>query len=154
MANTSMILQIARGRPFTDVPRFFSSSAACLKAKPKATNVPMSRPDVPSPPPTVAKAIKLPTGIKEWEVLSYVNFMKKLQKLNPEVQLTRSLADGALEKSARAGMPKVVWNVVQDVLCGGQKLRGNGGSNARQLAQNWKRLQAESAAYWAENTHG
>lgn len=110
----------------------------------------MSRPDVPSPSPTVAANIKLPTGVKELEVLQYVHFMKKLQKLNLGVDFTRSLADGALEKSVRARMPRSVWSDFQEVLRNGQKAR-NGSS--RQLAQNWKRLQAESAAYWAENAH-
>lgn len=113
MAALQTLLRAPQKHALPGSQRYFASSAACFKSRPRPTVAKDVRPPISTPSSVTLKDLKLPAGIREWEVLSYASFMKKLQKLNPDVQMTQRLADEALEKSVQALMPKAIWTIVE-----------------------------------------
>ena len=126
--------------------RSFTAATALLKAKAskdKATSAPTT--DVVAP---TEAAIKLTTGLMNMRKMDYTRFMKKIQKLNPDIQFTKSTADKTLERSLAllhpSGVMKAVTNSFGNQKASAQRLD----SGQRQLVNDWKRLLKESEEYW------
>lgn len=129
--------------------RGFTTSTALLKvkgakSKPEVTKV--------SPPIEARKPdVRLTKGLGHLSTITYTEFMKKIEKLNPELQFDKAMADATLERCLALIRPPGIMKAVkkatgsQSHQVRSQRLhRGQ-----RELLNDWKRLSEESEKYWS-----
>lgn len=76
--------------------------------------------------------------------------MKKIRKLNPEVQFDKAMADAAMERNIALKIPPPMMKGVKNAI-GNPTSKAQRLSNGhRELVDEWKRLLRESETYWSQ----